>query len=503
MPIDEITTLEGASKKTQELKSRVQTMIDQRDNNQAIAVDTLTEPESLVPDPPKPGVSQLDSSLPAMFQNVSREQARSNLLAATQEDLSDEKQAIREDENLYGLRDEDNAAYQMILKADLDYQDRIEDMEKNPDGKLRSALDGQILKEQREHARHKSRLSFDYFVANQAYSNAQSAVNARIQDLESERERQVNGWSMYLDFASDVLSDKEEMEANQAFEREMAKQSVQDQKELMYYQETLQKQFGGSGSSKPQLQNFGTAANPIWRQYNPTTGQWDDVSGLPTNGGSGGEFQLARSMGQIDLLDSLTSSSALDSSVGTSIFGRGAGNASGVVGRAFAGGLAGGTAGAVGGSIFPGVGTLFGGIGGAVLGGATAALQGAKDSKITGERQNLVASIRQMTDTLTLDTLIQAKERGATFGALSDTELGVLASSGTKISNWAVKDGDGNVLGYNASEDSFKKEIDKVKNFAKLDYVLKGGNPADVGVQILEDGTYWVNNSDGSFTQLR
>ena len=35
-----------------------------------------------------------------------------------------------------------------------------------------------------------------------------------------------------------------------------------------------------------------------------------------------------------------------------------------------------------------------------------------------------------------------------------------------------------------------------------MDALRKGVAPADIGVQIMEDGTYWTQNSDGSFTQL-
>jgi len=99
--------------------------------------------------------------------------------------------------------------------------------------------------------------------------------------------------------------------------------------------------------------------------------------------------------------------------------------------------------------------------------------------------------------------LIRAKAQGATFGALSDSELQILSNSATKIESWAEKDGKGNVVGYKVSEGTFKKELDRINNFAKLDYVLKGGDPANVGVQLMDDGKYWTKNSDGSFTQIQ
>lgn len=121
---------------------------------------------------------------------------------------------------------------------------------------------------------------------------------------------------------------------------------------------------------------------------------------------------------------------------------------------------------------------------------------------LTGAKSNFIAGVEQLKSQLTLDSLIRAKAQGATFGALSEGELNTLSSSATKIGTWAIKDKNGNVAGYNTSEESFKKELDKINNYAKLDYILKGGNPSDVEVMTMPDGTHWTMNSDGTMTQL-
>lgn len=117
-------------------------------------------------------------------------------------------------------------------------------------------------------------------------------------------------------------------------------------------------------------------------------------------------------------------------------------------------------------------------------------------------KSDFIAGVQQLTSQLTLDSLVRAKANGATFGALSEGELNLLSGSASKLNTWAHKDSSGNVQYYDTSEGSFKKELDKIKNFAALDYVLKGGNPQDVGVQTMPDGTHWIINSDGSKTQL-
>lgn len=122
---------------------------------------------------------------------------------------------------------------------------------------------------------------------------------------------------------------------------------------------------------------------------------------------------------------------------------------------------------------------------------------------VTGGKSSYIAGVEQLRSNLTLDNLVNAKANGATFGALSEGELGLLQSSASKLGTWAIKDSNQNVVGYKASETDFKAELDKINNFAKLDFILKGGSPEAVGARQMADGTIWVQNSDGSKTQLK
>jgi hypothetical protein len=86
---------------------------------------------------------------------------------------------------------------------------------------------------------------------------------------------------------------------------------------------------------------------------------------------------------------------------------------------------------------------------------------------------------------------------------LSEGELRLLANSATKLGSWAITDSDGKVIGYKTSESSFKKELDSINNFAKIDYIKKGGSPLDLDkTTVTSDGKIWSLNSDGSLTQL-
>lgn len=120
-----------------------------------------------------------------------------------------------------------------------------------------------------------------------------------------------------------------------------------------------------------------------------------------------------------------------------------------------------------------------------------------------GVSASFKASAAKLTNQLTLTNLQNAKANGATFGALSEGELQLLSNSSTKLNSWAHKDSNGNIEYFNVDEGTFKKELDKINNFAKLDYVLKGGDPTNVGLQQTADGKLWSQNSDGTYTEIK
>lgn len=121
---------------------------------------------------------------------------------------------------------------------------------------------------------------------------------------------------------------------------------------------------------------------------------------------------------------------------------------------------------------------------------------------LIGETGNFLSSVKQILDELTVDKLTQAKQQGATFGALTDGEREVLASAASKLSAVIAKDRQGNIVGYNISEKAFKEELDKIALYAKMDYALKGGNPQDVGITVTPDGKLFTPNSQGQLVEL-
>jgi len=108
------------------------------------------------------------------------------------------------------------------------------------------------------------------------------------------------------------------------------------------------------------------------------------------------------------------------------------------------------------------------------------------------ERLNFIADIEQITSQLTLDQLIQAKEQGATFGALSEKELQAIASAATKLGSFKTTNKRGDVI-LKASEADVEAELNKIRDLAIRDYELRTGLPypeppateADYATQLL------------------
>lgn len=80
-----------------------------------------------------------------------------------------------------------------------------------------------------------------------------------------------------------------------------------------------------------------------------------------------------------------------------------------------------------------------------------------------GAKQEFIASVEQLVSEETLNSLINAKAKGATFGALSEGELALLKQTASKIGKWS-KEKNGKVVGYEAPESAFIQELNTLKN---------------------------------------
>lgn len=112
----------------------------------------------------------------------------------------------------------------------------------------------------------------------------------------------------------------------------------------------------------------------------------------------------------------------------------------------------------------------------------------------TGAKSDFIGSIQELLSEKTLQSLIDAKAEGATFGALSEGELKILQSAASRIGSWVIKDDNGNVVGYKTSEKAFKDELNRIKS--EYDTLLKTTAGQETAPNTLEQkiDDYYLKN---------
>lgn len=94
-----------------------------------------------------------------------------------------------------------------------------------------------------------------------------------------------------------------------------------------------------------------------------------------------------------------------------------------------------------------------------------------------GAGQAFAGSVHQLVSQQTLNTLINLKQAGGTLGALSDGERRVLENAASKINDWEKKNKQGAGEGvWNISEKEFKKELGRIQELTRLAIERAGGS---------------------------
>jgi len=78
-----------------------------------------------------------------------------------------------------------------------------------------------------------------------------------------------------------------------------------------------------------------------------------------------------------------------------------------------------------------------------------------------GATDVFIGKVEQLISDLSLESLIEAKSRGATFGALSENEMRILSSAATTLGAWRKTNDKGNVW-FETTEKAFKDELDNI-----------------------------------------
>lgn len=323
------------------------------------------------------------------------------------------------------------------------YDKQVENIRKNEKGLFGGAVDQEVNRIERLRNAELADIAIQYKVAQGAYSDAVGIVDAQIKAEFEPLQNQISSLSNLYQLYADDLTESEKMAAQASIQE---RQTLLDQK----YQTARDAKLQQYDLNKIAYQNsFDTTNQKIVNingvDYVQNADGSFSLPSVPTN-----QTQVTSNIEQIDTVTGLLNNPGLKASVGTTgIFGRG-GNLD------------------------------FG-----------------------AKKSSFLSGIQQLTSQLTLDNLINAKSRGATFGALSEGELNILAGGATKLNTWAKKDKNGNITGFKTSEANVRRELDKINNLAKRDFILKGGDPTQVGAVTQPDGTIWSLNSDGTYTQIQ
>jgi hypothetical protein len=423
-------------------------------NNQIVPQTQPVQGEVMQPEAPKPTL---------------RETMEQKLIGMMSPENRVDREAISQELRIAEKQKKAQDIENQIISRQMSYNNQIERLQSNPDALLNaSKLNAQQNLLSREFSRELAELSFAQKIANDDYMGAERLMSDRIKDFQDQRNWEMQAFQVAFNFIQNDMTESEKLQAQQAFQEKQATEDFERQKELATFASQLRQNEARlsasmAGPTAPKIYSI----NGVDSIYDPETGTFVPA---PTAQSQDTFGRLSQAKSKVDQITNITQMGGIGSSVGTSVLSRAPSGFLGTVGKALS---------VVG---LPGL---------------------AKDaySKLSGSQQNFISEVEQLRSTLSLDNLVNAKSRGATFGALSDREMQILSSSATKLGTWAITDKNGKVVGYNASQKDFKREMDKINNFAKIDYLLKGGSPADVGVQII-NGQYVTKNSDGTITVL-
>ena len=113
---------------------------------------------------------------------------------------------------------------------------------------------------------------------------------------------------------------------------------------------------------------------------------------------------------------------------------------------------------------------------GVKIGGSGKELAGGVSSRVTkAQRADVVASVESIVSGLTLDELASAKERGVTFGALSEQEMITVAAAASRIGQRRITNKSGTTIGYRGTEGSVQEDLKLIQDAAKRDFERRTG----------------------------
>jgi len=151
-------------------------------------------------------------------------------------------QSVREELRLDEKRQRANDLDNKVIATKRRYEEQIEELEKNPEGKLRGNLNQQINKLSQEANKDLANLSFQYKIANDDFIGAQNIYNQRVADMKDYRDYQFQVYNATRDALQNDLTASEKLTLDQNFKIQQDETNFEQQKELASYRAALDKE---------------------------------------------------------------------------------------------------------------------------------------------------------------------------------------------------------------------------------------------------------------------
>lgn len=342
-------------------------------------------------------------------------------------DLSGEKQTLRDEAGLVEKEARARELSNRIIERDRDYQEQLEALEQNQEGKLRGALNAEINDLQRNRSRELADLSFAFQVAQGDFTAAQTVVDQRIEDMEADRDRRMNAFQMAYNFSQDDMSESEKLEAQQAFQVQMKQMDQAYQKEMADYRERLAR-------GRIDYENSLKASNLLQPQ--------DQLAVAGEVGDINSDLALINQLASNTR--GLGASTGAVQSAGISGFFQGGKSDDSYLSTLF--------------RFVPGVGNI----------------KGAADS--VNDKQDFLSGISFLVNSTTFNEVLELKQGGVTFGNMTEGERIAAGRAANRLNASVDIDPNGTVIGIRGSEDKFREDLQLVQDAfeAKKEAVLIG-----------------------------
>lgn len=169
-----------------------------------------------------------------------------------------------------------------LLEEQKNLRDQVNVIRQNKTGQFRSGVEGDIQRAQSESLDRQANLAILQMKAKGDYEGAKAIADRAVAAKYEADQNKINTLGIIFKANSDLFTTREArlFDALQADRQNSL--DLQKQKDLIDYKAKIDAQ--NATPKAPTLQNFGTATNPDFRQYNPQTGQWEAPSGYtPTS----------------------------------------------------------------------------------------------------------------------------------------------------------------------------------------------------------------------------